>query len=208
MQLTKMIKNKNHKRLNKKSTELIDLFSSRIDVLDTIENKGIKTEIISWIDETKLLIGNNEAVVGLENFLDNLYEFDFPMHLDEMNLLKGIISDFKLQKWLGEYYLETPKLTSGGIPNRDDYELNEGQEIRVYGEILNFNSIEELKMKFETIEWNQRMISFDKFSASSKWCELEFLLEGKVFSGSIEKKSLKQLEELFLKFRYKVRLEE
>jgi len=203
-----MIKIQNHKKLNKESIELIDLFSSRIDVLDEIENKGIKTELVSWIDETKLLIKNNEAVVGLENFLDNLYEFDFPMHLDEMNLLKEIISNFKLQNWLGEYYQETPKLTSGGFSDRDDYELNEDQEIRIYGEILNFNSIEELKMKFETIEWNQRMISFNEFSASSKWCELEFLPEGKVFSGSIEKNNLGRLRELFLRFRYKVRIEE
>ena len=208
MQLTKLIKIQNHKKLNKISTELLDLFSSRIDVLDEIENKGIKTELVSWIDETKLLIENSEAVIGLENFLDNLYEFNFPMHLDEMNLLKEIISNFKLQKWLGEYYQETPKLTSGGFLDRDDYELNEDQEIKIYGEILNFNSIEELKMKFEAIEWNQRMISFNEFSVSSKWCELEFLPEGKVFSGSIERNSLGRLKELFLRFRYKVRIEE
>lgn len=199
--------NQNDKSLNKKATELIDLFSVRIHVLDAIENKGIKKELINWIDETKLLIENNEAIVGLENFLENIYEFDFPMHLDEMNLLKGIISDFKLQKQLGGYSQKTLRLTSGGFSGRDDYELNEDQEIRIYGEILNFNSVEELKMKFEAIQWNQRMISFNEFSASSKWCELEFLPDGKVFSGSIEKNSLKRLEELFLKFRYKVRLE-
>ena len=135
-----MIKIQNHKKLNRKSTELIDLFSSRIDVLDEIKNKGIKTELVSWIDETKLLIKNNEAVVGLENFLDNLNEFDFPMHLDEMKILKEIISNFKLQNWLGEYYQETPKLTSAGFSGRDDYKLNDHQQIRIYGEILNFNS--------------------------------------------------------------------
>jgi hypothetical protein len=193
--------------LNQKAAQLVELIQTSLYEFEGTEF-AFKPELDNWLFNAKDLIQNNEPLIALENLLDNFHEFDFPLNLEEIRLLKSIVKQHDLSEQLGHFCIDVRKLNSGGVLGRPIYDIDEGNELKKYGEILNLDSIDELIIKFDSIGWNLRKTSFSEIAVNSNWCELEFLPSGKIFTAFLDKERFSSLQELFLRLRYQVVFDE
>jgi hypothetical protein len=63
--------------------------------------KTEKELINKFTADTEELISHNEWGIGLENLLNNLYEIEFRLDMEAIDLVKGAITECKLEyrKW-------------------------------------------------------------------------------------------------------------